>query len=195
MRLRALLTLSAVALVVGACAGPQSGDGRVPGVTAPSAVQNTETPPSCGDQGGDTDSDGVCDKVDNCPLVANANQADSDGDGLGDACDTPAPCADQGGDTDGDGVCDKVDNCPLVANANQTDSDGDGLGDACDQAGALCSPGFWKNHTELWYGTAFDAATSAQLLADLQARGPGSDAIRAAAQARIEGAVGHACDE
>jgi Thrombospondin type 3 repeat len=150
MRLQALLTFAAVALVVGACAGPQSGDGRVSAVIAPSAVQNTETPPSCGDQGGDTD---------------------------------------------GDGVCDKVDNCPLVANAAQTDSDGDGLGDACDQAGALCSPGFWKNHTELWYGTAFDAATSAQLLADLQARGPGSDAIRAAAQARIEGAVGHACDE
>lgn len=38
----------------------------------------------------DSDSDGVCDNVDNCPTVANANQLDTDGDGLGDATD-PLP--------------------------------------------------------------------------------------------------------
>src|SRR3989441_10042893 len=37
----------------------------------------------------DQDGDGVCDAVDNCPLVANPSQADADGDGIGDACD---PC-------------------------------------------------------------------------------------------------------
>jgi hypothetical protein len=35
----------------------------------------------------DDDDDGVADGSDNCPLVANANQADSDGDGLGDVCE------------------------------------------------------------------------------------------------------------
>ncbi len=35
----------------------------------------------------DTDNDGVPDTEDNCPLVANASQDDTDGDGLGDACD------------------------------------------------------------------------------------------------------------
>jgi len=35
----------------------------------------------------DLDSDGVPDYQDNCPLVSNADQTDSDGDGLGDACD------------------------------------------------------------------------------------------------------------
>ena len=91
-------------------------------------------PDPCAAQGGDTDGDGICDDVDNCPLVSNANQADADGDGIGDVCDGggPDPCASQGGDTDGDGICDDVDNCPLVSNANQADTDGDGIGDACD---------------------------------------------------------------
>ena len=48
--------------------------------------------------------------------------SDTDGDGIGDACD---------GDVDGDGVPNGTDNCPLIANADQLDTDGDGLGDAC----------------------------------------------------------------
>lgn len=43
----------------------------------------------------DTDGDGVTDANDNCTLVANASQRDSDGDHYGDACDT---------DFDNDGV-------------------------------------------------------------------------------------------
>ena len=40
----------------------------------------------CADFGGDGDGDGVCDDDDNCPLVANSDQSDSNGDGIGDAC-------------------------------------------------------------------------------------------------------------
>jgi murein DD-endopeptidase MepM/ murein hydrolase activator NlpD len=35
----------------------------------------------------DTDFDGVPDETDNCPTVANADQADTDGNGIGDLCD------------------------------------------------------------------------------------------------------------
>jgi DNA/RNA endonuclease G (NUC1) len=51
----------------------------------------------------DTDADGVPDSTDNCPFAANANQANFDGDTLGDACDP---------DDDNDGVLDGDDQCP-----------------------------------------------------------------------------------
>ena len=71
----------------------------------------------------DGDGDGINDGSDNCPLVSNADQLDTDSDGTGDACDT---------DDDGDGDNDGSDNCPLVSNADQLDTDSDGTGDACD---------------------------------------------------------------
>jgi hypothetical protein len=74
------------------------------------------------------DNDTWQDFQDNCPLVVNDDQVDTDNDGLGDVCETAAPPM----DTDGDGVPDGVDNCPLTPNANQLDTDGDGIGDACD---------------------------------------------------------------
>jgi hypothetical protein len=68
--------------------------------------------------------------VDNCPAAANADQADSDADGIGDVCDS---CPnDLNNDADGDGVCGDVDNCPIVANADQADADADGIGNVCD---------------------------------------------------------------
>jgi hypothetical protein len=37
----------------------------------------------------DSDNDGINNNVDNCPTLVNASQTDSDGDGLGDACELP----------------------------------------------------------------------------------------------------------
>jgi len=39
---------------------------------------------------GDTDGDGIADPFDNCPHVANADQADANGNGVGDACEASA---------------------------------------------------------------------------------------------------------
>ncbi|MGB0836936.1 MAG: reprolysin-like metallopeptidase [Flavobacteriaceae bacterium] len=78
----------------------------------------------------DVDGDGVLNSEDNCPYVANSDQLDSDGDGIGDVCEE-----DSGGidlDTDLDGVADNIDNCPLSYNPDQADFDFDGIGDVCD---------------------------------------------------------------
>lgn len=72
----------------------------------------------------DIDGDDAANGTDNCPGVFNPDQADSDGDGVGDAC------VDE--DDDEDAVPAGEDNCPLVANPDQADADGDGIGDACD---------------------------------------------------------------
>ena len=78
----------------------------------------------------DADGDGLCANVDNCPTIANVNQANTDGDAYGDVCD--ACPLDNLNDVDGDGRCAEVDNCPTVANSNQANQDGDRFGDACD---------------------------------------------------------------
>ena len=96
--------------------------------------------------------------LDNCPLDYNANQANFDGDTLGNVCDPDDDndgVADSGDafdfdptesvDTDGDGignnsdsdddndaVIDTSDNCPSNSNDNQANFDGDSQGDACD---------------------------------------------------------------
>ena len=70
----------------------------------------------------DTETDGDDkrgDACDNCPLLPNLDQEDADGDGQGDGCDA---------DMDNDGVLNEQDNCPKTANSNQRDSDRDGLG-------------------------------------------------------------------
>ena len=83
----------------------------------------------CGN--GDRDCDGIADAQDNCPAVANADQADGD---LDPDTKLPAP----------DGIGDACDNCPQLANADQLDADRDSVGEVCDNCPSGCNarPGF-----------------------------------------------------
>lgn len=80
----------------------------------------------------DGDGDGTPDPTDNCPALANPDQADGDGDGDGDVCD----------------------NCPSVPDASQLDEDGDGIGSVCDP----CTGGVDTVKAQLKLGKLTDGA-------------------------------------
>ncbi|MCB9796863.1 MAG: hypothetical protein H6741_29530 [Alphaproteobacteria bacterium] len=68
----------------------------------------------------DDDGDGVINEDDNCLEAANADQADLDGDGEGDACDD---------DVDGDGLSNEDETDVYGSDPEDRDTDGDGLED------------------------------------------------------------------
>ena len=108
----------------------------------------------------DSDGDDVLDPVDNCPGVANVDQADLDGDGIGDACDL-ATCGDgvqayEEGCDDGnlanaDGCSER---CLIEECGDGLDNDGDGVVDygadlGCESANDVsergaATPGGWS---------------------------------------------------
>jgi hypothetical protein len=107
----------------------------------PNDANKTE-PGDCGCGVADTDSDGdgVPDCNDNCPSIANADQADCNGDGIGDVCeadcnhnDVPDGCDITDGtsqDCNSNGIPDE---CDIVA-GSELDCNSNGVPDSCDIA-------------------------------------------------------------
>ena len=79
----------------------------------------------------DQDGDGIPDDVDNCPSIANADQADIDGDGIGNVCDA---------DNDNDGVPNDADSCQGTPAGAPVNTQGCAIAQLCP-----CTA-MWKNH-------------------------------------------------
>jgi hypothetical protein len=92
-------TFASVVMMIAACGAPGVANQTDAGTEGDAAAPVT-----------DRDGDGLPDTADNCPDVANHDQANEDGDGFGDVCDP----------------------CPQLADAAIADTDGDQIGDACD---------------------------------------------------------------
>ena len=75
----------------------------------------------CPSPGVDTDADGVCDPDDNCPDLANNNQADADRDGAGDACDLECTLSDISDNVVIDACDSGVENQTLVGGCTMAD--------------------------------------------------------------------------
>lgn len=114
----------------GAEGGPSHGTRRFGG-TPSGPIWSTDSPFASAPT--DSDSDGIPDSIDNCPLRYNPIQEDADFDAEGDSCDL---CTDSDGDGYGNpdypaNTC-PLDNCVLLFNPDQLDRNQNGIGDACE---------------------------------------------------------------
>jgi hypothetical protein len=161
----------------GACPSGQACIGTVclahdPGIDAPSSSDGHIT-------ADDDDGDGIPNAVDNCPAVANPDQANEDGDKFGDACDPcPVEANDTPSDPDGDGVADGCDPHPNTPGdklvvfegfANGIPATWDVIGTTSMAAGAISLTTVANNHTSVVAPGMFANATvSASIQVDMQ---------------------------
>ncbi|HEX7957126.1 MAG TPA: thrombospondin type 3 repeat-containing protein, partial [Pyrinomonadaceae bacterium] len=110
--------------------------GGNPGMTAAADALHIAYGTSCFTYDFDVDSDGdrIADAADNCPTAANADQADADGDDIGDVCDN---------DDDNDNVADANDLCPNTPAGTTVGATGCPVASAKEQ----CKNGGWQTFT------------------------------------------------
>ena len=113
----------------------------------------------------DADADEIPDAYDNCPNLANEDQADADDDGIGDACEA---------DTDTDGVVDDDDHCADTPDGAVVNADGCTI-DQLNPCG-----GTWKNHGA--YVSSVTATAQAFRSAGLISQAVYSSTVTAAAR-------------
>lgn len=136
----------------------------VPGLNTPGGIDIADN------QDVDQDDDGVLDVSDNCPATPNADQADADLDGLGDACDA---------DRDGDGVANGADVCELTpAGVTVDPATGCSIAQLAPCAGPRGTTQPWKNHGQY---VAFVAKTAQSFLQQGLITSAQKDAIVSAA--------------
>jgi len=88
----------------------------------------------------DKDGDGITDSLDNCPMIANPDQADFDCDGQGDACDD---------DDDNDGVLDVYDQCAFTPLGMAVDpSNGCSVNQLIPCEGPRGTTATWREHRD-----------------------------------------------
>ena len=133
----------------------------------PSLVENPEN---------DSDNDWTLDQFDNCPIINNPNQQDSDSNWIWDLCsddDKDGIYGDKDNciniynpdqkdinqnniwdicefDADKDGIYDANDNCRNIINPDQTDSDKDNIWNACDNCSLYNPNQRDKNNNNIW---------------------------------------------
>jgi hypothetical protein len=117
----------------------------------------------------DSDADSVPDVTDNCPTVANTNQADSDGDGIGDSCDPLSGTPQQAlGNLDSQvralGLPNGIQNSLLVKLQGAQAALGSG-----DVAGACAKLAAFVNEVNAQSGKKIPATATAQLVAQANA--------------------------
>ena len=137
-------TMDAGAFVVSGSGTLLCNDATVTGSFSPDGCSIANAAATCDSGSGtmsatrDGDGDGVCDLTDDCPLVANVDQTDTDHDGLGDACECAGVVCDDDGEPCTVNACDPTTGaCTVVADVGAPCSDGNACttDDACSADG------------------------------------------------------------
>jgi|GEM_PF-1547782 len=175
------------------CVDPGTGLCESDVCTAGRIGQSCATDPDCDNPGSGLCESDVC----TAGVMGLACSVDADCDDF----DRPGFCGPTQFDSDGDGVGAACDNCPETANPDQTDFDGNGIGDVCDDSDGDGSTGFDDSDNCPGVpngplgGTCFEGLAGSPCLVDADCDdGPTPGVCNAASEDGDGDGVGDVCD-